>query len=305
MQRRWRSFIGLEATKIVPEAVTWPYSVDGNGRSYPGGTVGVRMRVTSAKETSYDNEFIYPVPSTLPAGYTLRPNRDWIWNPQGGLLGEGIYGGGGGSLPPHTYPGFDLTPAIGANLAGRIRTADGLTPYAWTPGEVLGDDCFINGDPGNAITPPSGSRTTGPWYTEGPTAGFRYFRCQTEFFAWPDPIGLELRVMNDGGNNGGDATTRWDTLLKSWTWAASGVGVSYDTGYYTGSELQMALNDRRYIQAFTYRTHGGVDLWMTTTWYYNIGQRCDIPFPFSVPGSAETPTLFAPGGIVAGAVPGY
>lgn len=70
---------------IVPQCIEWPFAADDAGIAYPAGTVGIRSvspgRATEKTWGTPGGPFEgldkwFPVPDTLPGGYTLRNSRD-------------------------------------------------------------------------------------------------------------------------------------------------------------------------------------------------------------------------------------
>ena len=295
--------------RIVPRVETWPFSVDQNGQSFPGGLVGVRFDYSptpGSDPVTFNKQYLLAVPGTLPVGYTLRASRD---------CNRGAFPSSdstkGLAFPFRLFSGtvvpnvFGWSAAAGATPT-RIRIGNALTDYTWMP-ETVADTCIT-----------SAVFSTGYLWTGAPIAGFRYWRFNSAITGATSGFRLwaRERISVNADGSVGNSHTMGDTVLYERVASADFPAQLpvWDTGYMDGSPYYPTLGTRRYYcfsRDVVFQNppstqpsdwSGGID--QPPPLY--LGSRCDIPLPYTFTGLDDSGGhLVAPGGVVPGSLPGF
>jgi hypothetical protein len=270
--------VSTAAFSRYPTCEEWPFSTDINGRSFPAGTVGVRVYSSFGMNSNNTNQALFPVPSELPMGYTFRGERDHNRQP-----GQDVSFGQAGN-----YYGANATspsPIDGASRAFHFRTADQLNTYWWGP--------VAQGDGTDGSVSAGGIWPSGPSTAWSP--GYRYVRATKQWFGTEaeDSISLEIRSSSGG------------SALWSHTFTNPNTAQVDDSGY--SGQIESTLGEMAQFYFYVAATTGGVTTDFSGASSFGIksyiAPRVDIPFPWSCTGlTGGGGHLFAPGGYVAGYV---
>ncbi len=305
---------------IQMTAEAWPHANDDNGVAYPAGLVAVRLKYNPFQSDALNNGegYIVAVPDTLPAGHTASFLREHHHRKIRGFVNLGSP-----NVPGNTTmrPGYRYDPATkftGSNVTDdtqMIRTDGALTPYIWMP-ENTGSYAYHT-------TGASPTLTLG-WMqdffgSEYPSAGFRYIRVKYIYGPYsPGTVtNLRFRVWRNNdcstaNNSPADVmifelATATSTVVGPVLYIDSGF-VMHDGGannFYSPTPGTRCNFLNTWEQStdggatWTYINTADTRVLLVETWF---GPRLDIPFPYMVTGDAG---VVAPGGILAGTVPGY
>ncbi len=299
---------------VIPTAEPWPHSVDSNGVAYPAGLVAVRFQYNPVFSPAVNNSegYIVAVPDILPAGYTPSALRE-----QFHLQTRNFH-----TLATPNVPAFALRPGYryepitkyigpasvtdGTNM---VRTDGALTPYYWMPENTGNFSEYANG-----LTP---SLVAG-WLQDSfgaqyPTAGFRYLRFRF-YLGYRDntqinpvaSVRVRVRRNADSSTTGIGSIVIYELLLPA-TDHLLGLN-QYDTGYiFSGGTYDFyaptpGTRCNFYFEMKLIRDDSAEETPVVPYLEIWSGPRLDLPFPWTVTGDAG---IVAPGGILAGTVPGY
>lgn len=312
-----RSGHGAETTPsmVVPTVEPWPHTTDDNGQSFPGGLVGVRFRYSWLTGTLADNdEFLVAVPATLPSGYTHRWKRDQNCGPAYASLANTR----GQPTPQLTYTGSIHNEVYGwkdADGIRKVRLREGNNFYAYDMlPENLGTSCINHQNGG----------VSNPYWTGAPLTGLRYYRYLLMgngsnvlagwFYSWRARISRNADGSKGGVGEEGDTVLWEDSDDIAGPATISALTTLTDTGFVDPGFQSPAGTRAHYCFSVAARTKfgspatsaeldaeaylGGHEIW--------YGPNVDIPFPWTFTGlDSGGGHLIAPGGVYAGAIPGY
>lgn len=297
---------GLRVATCLP----WPYSVDAAGLAFPTGLVGVLCR--AELPTGGIIKRLIAVPSTLPAGYTVRRRRDQHLSRETQATRPfsffTIFFGVGGSLQYHR----DIFQARDSGL--------GASNGAYLPPECDGEGHLAIRDPGARLQRyrwwPQCDDDTVDSSTQ--SVGDSFANNSESIVAIGFPLSFSNVALSPGWRNitisnvtGATATTTTVKLLAfpNGDHGAAGVVVATFTisnGVASATTLGACNAPTLGVMADWAWEFSGVAPRKATSFLATYHPRVDVPLPFFTTGSSDAGDhLRAPGGIVAGALPGY
>lgn len=291
-------------TPIIGEVESGVYGADEHGESFPAGTLWVRTEATAGAGDDESSNWI-PVPDTLPAGYTIRNDRNLrpfvsVACSSGADNDWGAVAVSGGAVRSGgpQYSWFDSS----ERFQKFVRTSDGIyQPQSFTVGPAPESRAYPWG--------PCAGDDVAPTFTEGITStvlqtyygmyhpGYRactlIMHISTAAYAFiaATPT-TTLTVTIDGSAYSAvpaDLTLVGGRYEKTWTGVPT---VLASPGYLRQFVCDYQLTG---LAGPTNRQFG---------FTLKMSPRVDIPLPFTCTGTYSG--LVAPGGILTGGnVPGY
>lgn len=308
--------VSAATQRILGQVASGIFTADDLGIAYPSGTLWVRVQTVynnTPPGDGFDDSATYwfPVPDTLPSGYTYTPRR----NPATMSFGAVRLStpGNGDPFYPHTAPGSEVSAnflpqysvSTGPSSSEFFRTADGLyepqsltvsrsgITHTWGPW-APGGNGTMSYDMGNLSTSTTVTSIGSPRYMPL-HPGYRNIRIKASI------------TSNYGGLPA-------DTTLKCWidgvlyNFPKSGMiftgGTVYSTTLDIGPTTMAAAGELRQFTFDSQITGTGlpVGTYGNTRLDLYCSPRVDIPLPWSTTSG----NLHAPGGLITGGnVPGY